>query len=288
MPHRIHCILIDDDPAVLSPMQNILHQSAQFHVDKCFTSIENALAYLQTHQPDLIISDIEFPQQDLAYYRLKEFPDNIPLCLISGYPVYVAQSYPFLRDKASTIGILTKPFTPALMQVLETLYNQYKQRQERQQQDSYQTEQLIRAANEHKLKLFKLKDNQSIVPVGIPIANIIMAFPNRTFRGLTVYCRYFPKPFVLPNTTLKECFEDIESRCPGLCIPIGRSGIANLLNVTTECDTIIPQNRNYATTKLSLPIPVRLQRDIKEKIQQFEKRLTQYKETKRQRQEELL
>ena len=99
MPHRIHCILIDDDPAVLSPMQNILHQSAQFHVDKCFTSIDNALAYLQTHQPDLIISDIEFPQQDLAYYRLKEFPDDIPLCLISGYPVYVAQSYPFCETK---------------------------------------------------------------------------------------------------------------------------------------------------------------------------------------------
>lgn len=196
MPHRIHCILIDDDPAVLSPMQNILHQSAQFHVDKCFTSIDNALAYLQTHQPDLIISDIEFPQQDLAYYRLKEFPDDIPLCLISGYPVYVAQSYPFLRDKASTIGILTKPFTPALMQVLETLYNQYKQRQERQQQDSYQTEQLIRAANEHKLKLFKLKDNQSIVPVGIPIANIINhGIPQPNLPWIDRILPLFPQTF---------------------------------------------------------------------------------------------
>lgn len=279
MSRKIHCILIDDDPQAMLAMKDIFNKSDFFHVDDSFNNIDNALAYLQNHRPDLIISDIEFPRQQLTYHLIAEFPDNIPLCLISGYPVYVGQSFPFVREKASVIGTLNKPLTPKLLQVLLNLYDKYKQRQETNNQEYSHTTQLLQNAQEQKLTFYRMKDGHSLVPVRIPISQLIMASPNRLFRGLTVHCLYSPKPFIMPNTTIGELYEEIDRLCPGICLRIGRSGIANLLNTTTDgFKNIIPRNPTYATEKLRIAIPVRLQQDAKEAIRQFDQRIKHHKE----------
>ena len=277
MFHKIHCILIDDDLQALFAMKDTFNKSDSFQVEGTFNTIDEALAYLQDHRPDLVVSDIEFPHQQLAYHRIAEFPDDIPLCLISGYPVYMGQSLPLIRDKASVIGILNKPLTPNLLQVLLNLYNGHKQRQGEHSREYCQTAQMLQNAQEQKLTLYRKKDDDSLVPAHIPVSHLIMAMPERLFRGLIVYCHYSPKPFILPNTTLTEFFEEIDSLCPGLCLRIGRTGIVNLLNTTTEGKNIISRNQTYSTEKLKLSIPVRLQQETKEKMKQFDQRIKHHK-----------
>lgn len=113
MEKKYPCILIDDQIEDLELMRSILAGSSLLRVTQAFRKFEEAEAYLREESNDLIVSDIELLQDNqLVYNCLHELPAGIPICLVSGYPVFAARSFSYVRDNPDVIGILNKPFTP--------------------------------------------------------------------------------------------------------------------------------------------------------------------------------
>ncbi len=70
-------LIIDDEPHIIRVLKLSL-ENAGYAIDMAYNG-EKALAYLQTRQPDLIITDIDMPRMDgreLCMHIKKHMPDH--------------------------------------------------------------------------------------------------------------------------------------------------------------------------------------------------------------------
>ncbi len=262
MEKKYPCILIDDQIEDLELMRSILAGSSLLRVTQAFRKFEEAEAYLREESTDLIVSDIELLQDNqLVYNCLHELPAGIPICLVSGYPVFAARSFSYVRDNPDVIGILNKPFTPSLSSELETLFLQYLEHRHSPQGSALEKERLLQRAKTCKLRLYKQKDLGPQISSSLPYTNIIMAFYERSCRGLVIHTKVSPKPFYLPGTNLKDCFTELEKQCPGLFCCVGRSAFVNVLNVTLNGNCLIPKKPYDANRQLAVRLPARFPKE---------------------------
>ncbi|HEV8542898.1 MAG TPA: response regulator, partial [Verrucomicrobiae bacterium] len=80
-------LLVDDDPAVLEGLRRVLCSEGWNII--ATSSGEGALEYLQSHQPDLMITDLsmaEITGWDLLFHEKLQRP-NLPVFVITALPV---------------------------------------------------------------------------------------------------------------------------------------------------------------------------------------------------------
>ena len=78
-----HILIVDDEPHVIRVLNLALSRTG-VSVDVAYNGV-NALEYLQSHQPDAVITDIDMPRMDgrtLCHRICELFPDR-------GYPIFI-------------------------------------------------------------------------------------------------------------------------------------------------------------------------------------------------------
>lgn len=83
-------LLVDDDPAVLEALRRVFELEGWSVI--AASSGREALQYLQTHKPDLMITDLSMTEVsgwDLLFYENLQRPD-LPIFVITGLPVKAA------------------------------------------------------------------------------------------------------------------------------------------------------------------------------------------------------
>lgn len=103
-----HLIIVDDEARILDGIANLFPwENIGFQVDGVFTGGRQALAYLDAHPADVVMSDIRMPEMDGIEFirRLEKFP-RIKIVLFSSY-----QNYEYFRSaiKYQVADYLLKP-----------------------------------------------------------------------------------------------------------------------------------------------------------------------------------
>lgn len=72
----IKAIAIDDEPLALTIIEHFCNQNANIQLERCFTSQQEALSYLENYPIDLIFLDIQMPENNgvIFYKSLKTKP----------------------------------------------------------------------------------------------------------------------------------------------------------------------------------------------------------------------
>lgn len=124
MPEQISILAVDDSLATLEVIErNLTDAGYRTHTR---TSVEQAVAFLEQHQVDLVITDYRMPQST-GLDLVKHVHDNLPdtrIMMITGYPS-VTGAVEAIRDGAGEY--LSKPFTSeellcAVERMLEELH----------------------------------------------------------------------------------------------------------------------------------------------------------------------
>jgi DNA-binding response OmpR family regulator len=109
-------LVVDDEVTTCVLLEHFL--SSQYEVFKTNSGIE-AITWLETNLPDLIISDIQMPKMDgfelLQEIRLKGYTKHTPVIMLSG------RTESKERIKCYQLGAqdyLTKPFNPGELEEL--------------------------------------------------------------------------------------------------------------------------------------------------------------------------
>lgn len=80
----ISLVIVDDHPVVIEGLLKVLEHRAQIHIAGCFNTAKALLEYLQTGKTDIILLDIELPDQsglDLCRTIKSLSPDTCVLAL---------------------------------------------------------------------------------------------------------------------------------------------------------------------------------------------------------------
>lgn len=116
----MNIIIIDDEPKIRKGMSNLFGGHPGWQTE-AFASAESALAYLYTHEVDVIVTDIQMPGMlglDMLE-KLREVNREVPVIILSGY-----SRFEYAR-RAIDLGVrkyLTKPTSAEeIQQVLEQI-----------------------------------------------------------------------------------------------------------------------------------------------------------------------
>ena len=112
-----HILIVDDDPAILDLMAEILKNSGH-RISTSRTGLETLHTLglepenTATELPDLILLDVMMPQSDgytvATVIRNREQTRKIPIVLVSA----LEKMSPLFEATVKIQGFLTKPFTP--------------------------------------------------------------------------------------------------------------------------------------------------------------------------------
>ena len=116
-----HILIVDDEPHVIRVL-NLALSRAGLLVDVAYDGV-NALEYLQSHQPDAVITDIDMPRMDgktLCTRICDLFPDR-------EFPIFIMTARAELehRDWASNIPNLTFMEKPLSIRKLMKALNKH-------------------------------------------------------------------------------------------------------------------------------------------------------------------
>ena len=111
-----HILVIDDDEFFLEMLQQML--LLDNHQVSLLKDGAQALAWLDGHRPDLILTDILMPNMDGVelIMQLSKLSNNTPLVAMSGGRRSITSA--FNLESAKLLGVkhtLTKPFTQAAL-----------------------------------------------------------------------------------------------------------------------------------------------------------------------------
>jgi len=108
-------LCIDDEVDVLDVIQLCLETLTNFQVNCCHSGAE-ALAYTETHTPDLILLDVMMPDMDgpstLKALRKNSALKETPIIFITAR-IQASEIQAYLETGA--IGVISKPFDPMLL-----------------------------------------------------------------------------------------------------------------------------------------------------------------------------
>jgi two-component system OmpR family response regulator len=81
-------LIVDDEPEVLRLCSRVLSEADQGYTVATARSTEQARRHLDSREFDLLILDIQLPQEDgISFLRhVREVQPGLPTMLISGYP----------------------------------------------------------------------------------------------------------------------------------------------------------------------------------------------------------
>ena len=107
------CILIVDDDAELRSLYRLILSREGFTVDEAVNGAE-ALKYLMSHTPDVIIMDMLMPMLggEAVMQRIQQMPslNDVQIIVLTAYPRF-KESAQFLRADQ----FLVKPVTPEIL-----------------------------------------------------------------------------------------------------------------------------------------------------------------------------
>jgi DNA-binding NarL/FixJ family response regulator len=167
MSEKARILLVDDEPGVRESVQAYLEFSEEFEV-KAASNASEALEYLQTQTPDLVISDIMMPQVD-GYQFLEKLRSNPRFQTI---PVVFLTARGMTSDRiqgysAGCDAYLPKPFDP---QELEAIVRNLIERRQSSVASSGEAAKLEEISREIREIKEKLGQGTSLVTTPPPLA----------------------------------------------------------------------------------------------------------------------
>lgn len=167
MSEKARILLVDDEPGVRESVQAYLEFSEEFEV-KAASNASEALEYIQTQTPDLVISDIMMPQVD-GYQFLEKLRSNPRFQTI---PVVFLTARGMTSDRiqgysAGCDAYLPKPFDP---QELEAIVRNLIERRQSSVASSGEAAKLEEISREIREIKEKLGQGTSLVTTPSPLA----------------------------------------------------------------------------------------------------------------------
>lgn len=110
----MRAIALDDEPPALDVIERFCRQVDDVELVKTFTSVKEAVSFLQDHEVDLLFLDINMPSvSGIDFYKASV--SNIPVIFTTAYSDYAIEGF-----NVDAIDYLLKPFTPErFMQAIE-------------------------------------------------------------------------------------------------------------------------------------------------------------------------
>lgn len=109
----LHCVIIDDEPLAREILEEYLQKSGVTDAVQ-FSNARDALAYLQTHEPDVLFLDIEMPEMNGIDF-LKSLVQPPVTVFTTAYRDYAFEGY-----ELGVIDFLLKPIAyPRFQHALE-------------------------------------------------------------------------------------------------------------------------------------------------------------------------
>lgn len=100
----IHCIAIDDEPLALQLISEYCSKISFLQLEKTFTNTDEAKAYLQNNQVDLLFLDIQMPDiNGMQFY--KSLAQKPPVIFTTAYKDFAAEGF-----NVDAVDYLLKPF----------------------------------------------------------------------------------------------------------------------------------------------------------------------------------
>lgn len=235
------CIIVDDDSSALHLMTEVFKGSRMFRLIGAFERLGDAIDFARKNKVALMVADIEFPEEGLAYDLLRKAPKELRIAFVSGHGNRMFSGYAAMREIPHVLGMHPKPLTPEMLGWIE---------------DSFvQDLELGGIVLPEPAWFFCYEDKEHTRQRMVSCTDIIMIEMKRTPRALHIYLNSTPRVHYKFSLTLKECFEYLESIKPGAFLLIPRQGIVNKKNVRIEGDYLVPVLRKYSNLKIRMKIP---------------------------------
>jgi two-component system OmpR family response regulator len=108
-----HILCVDDEDDILEVVQLCLELDGGFTIDTCRSGAE-ALVFLGSHRPDLILLDVMMPRMDgpATFAAIRAAGHDIPVIFMTAR-VRGAEVSQYLEMGA--IGVVPKPFDPVTL-----------------------------------------------------------------------------------------------------------------------------------------------------------------------------
>lgn len=121
----ISCIIIDDEPLSVKLLESYAEKCADTMLVQKFTNPIDALHFLETHMPDLILLDVQMPELTGIQF-IKILQKKCLIVLTTAYPEYAVNAFDL-----NVVDYLLKPivyerFIQAISKVKEQLATQKK------------------------------------------------------------------------------------------------------------------------------------------------------------------
>jgi DNA-binding LytR/AlgR family response regulator len=100
----MNCIAIDDEPLALQVIKEFCDKIPFINLQQCFTSPEEARAFLKTTSADLIFLDIQMPDCN-GVELYKSLPEKIPVIFTTAYKDFALEGF-----NVDAVDYLLKPF----------------------------------------------------------------------------------------------------------------------------------------------------------------------------------
>jgi two-component system, LytTR family, response regulator len=108
--NKMNAVVIDDNPAAIADLCNILETIPQIEVRGCANNVCEGLKMIQDARPDLIFLDVDMPGKsgfDLVELMKRDLEQIPYIIFVTGYDHYVLQAL-----KAGAIDYVLKPVNP--------------------------------------------------------------------------------------------------------------------------------------------------------------------------------
>lgn len=106
MDKRLTALIVDDEPAAVKVLSDLLNATEQFSDIRSALSVESAIGKLSHFDPDMIFLDIEMPEEDGfgLFRQIMGHPIHSEIILVTGHQEYAMEA---IRNHA--FGYLLKP-----------------------------------------------------------------------------------------------------------------------------------------------------------------------------------